>query len=87
MEEFFRIEIPPLLLLVLVAILAAIYFYTVRKYGDLADFEAEVAGAGRVDAVALSPVGIDRKKRVAVIAAAVAVVNKNKTERNRSGTI
>ncbi len=87
MEAFFRIEIHPLLLLVLIAILAAIYFYTVRKYGDLADFKAEATGAGRVDAVAPPPVGLDRKKRVAVIAAAVAVLNKNKTGRSRSGVI
>ncbi len=87
MEEFFRIEIHPLLLLVLIAILTAIYFYTVRKYGDLADFEAEGSRPDRVDAAVPSPAGIDRQKRVAVIAAAVAALNKNKTGRNRSGSI
>lgn len=87
MEAFFRIEIPPFLLLVLIAVFAAIYFYTVKKYGDLAELKAEGAGAEGMDTAVPSPPGIDRKKLVAITAAAVAALNKNKNGGNLTGSI
>lgn len=87
MEAFFRIEIPPILLLALIAVFAAIYFYAVKKYGHLAETRTEGAGAERMDAAAPSPPGIDRKKLAAITAAAVAVLNKNQSKRNRTGAI
>jgi len=87
MEEFFKIEIPPILLLVFIAVFAAIYFYVVKKYGDLAESDAEAVGSERTDGMVTSPPGIDRKKLVAITAAAVAVLNKNKSGRNRTMAI
>lgn len=37
MDEFFRIEIRPLALVVVIVVMTAIYCFVIKKYGDIAD--------------------------------------------------
>lgn len=77
MEAFFQTEIPLPVLLVLAAVMAAVYFYVTRKYKDLVFSESRIKPAVSKTVPAIST-GIDPGKVVVIAAAAKAVLDKNK---------